>query len=120
MLLVPIPWAGPVWARPFFSVLAPSERYHQERGLYHKKLTDWARQMLLQTRRWLPKQPLVIVADRSFLVRGPHGPAPLPDHSLALGRRPVPTSATATGAPEWPATAQRCSLAHPGSVAGTP
>jgi hypothetical protein len=32
MLLVPIPWAGRVWALPFLMVLAPSERYHQERG----------------------------------------------------------------------------------------
>ena len=32
MLLAPIPWAGRVWALPFLTVLAPSERYHQERG----------------------------------------------------------------------------------------
>jgi hypothetical protein len=48
MLLVPILWAGRVWALPFLTVLAPSERYHQQRGQPHKKLTDWARQMLLQ------------------------------------------------------------------------
>jgi hypothetical protein len=66
MLLVPIPWAGRVWALPFLTVLAPSERYHQERGQPHKKLTDWARQMLLQVRRWCPKRALVVVADSSF------------------------------------------------------
>jgi hypothetical protein len=66
MLLVPIPWAGRVWALPFLTVLAPSERYHQERGQCHKKLTEWARQMLLQVRRWLPDRPLVVVADSSF------------------------------------------------------
>src|SRR3712207_3895863 len=27
MLLVAVPWAGRVWALPFLSVLAPSERY---------------------------------------------------------------------------------------------
>jgi hypothetical protein len=32
MLLVPIPWVKRVWALPFLTVLAPSERYHQERG----------------------------------------------------------------------------------------
>ncbi|MCA1717158.1 MAG: transposase, partial [Actinobacteria bacterium] len=32
MLLVPVPWAGRVWALPFLSVLAPSERYAAERG----------------------------------------------------------------------------------------
>ncbi len=45
MLLVEIPWAKKVWGLPFFTVLAPSERYHQEQQHRHKKLTDWARQM---------------------------------------------------------------------------
>ena len=54
MWLAPIPWAGRVWALPFLTVLAPSERFHRERGQRHKKLTDWARQMILQLRRWLP------------------------------------------------------------------
>jgi len=31
MLLTPIPWAGRVWALPFLTVLAPSERYHEQR-----------------------------------------------------------------------------------------
>ena len=66
MLLVPIPWAQRVWALPFLTVLAPSERYYQGSQRAHKKLTDWARQMLLQVRRWLPKRALVVVADSSF------------------------------------------------------
>ncbi len=68
MLLVPISWAGRVWALPFFTVLAPSERYHQQRGQRHKTLADWARQMLLQLRRWLPDRVLVVVADSSYAV----------------------------------------------------
>jgi DDE superfamily endonuclease len=55
-----------VWALPFLTVLAPSERYNQSRGYRHKKLTDWARQMLYQVRRWLPQQSIVVVADSSF------------------------------------------------------
>ncbi len=66
MLLAPIPWAERVWALPFFTVLAPSERYSQTYRCRHKKLTDWARQMLLQVRRWLPDRLLVVVADSSF------------------------------------------------------
>ncbi len=66
MSLVNIPWAGRVWALPFLTVLAPSERYNHERGHRHKCLTDWARQMLLQVRRWLPHRQLVVVADSSF------------------------------------------------------
>jgi hypothetical protein len=66
MVLAPIPWAQRVWALPFLTVLAPSERYHQERGMRHKQLTDWARQMIRQVRRWLPARLLVVVADSSY------------------------------------------------------
>ena len=68
MLLVPIPWAKRVWALPFLTVLAPSERYHRERGRRHKKLTDWARQMIGQVRRWLPERQIVVVADSGYAV----------------------------------------------------
>jgi hypothetical protein len=68
MLLVPIPWAQRVWALPFLTVLAPSERYYAGGQRQHKKLTDWARQMLLQLRRWLPQRALVVVADSGFAV----------------------------------------------------
>jgi hypothetical protein len=50
MLLVPIPWAGRVWALPFLTALAPSERYARERGRRHKRLTDWGRQLGLLNR----------------------------------------------------------------------
>jgi hypothetical protein len=66
MLLAPVPWAKRVWALPFLTVLAPSERYHQEREQPHKSLTEWARQMLTQVRRWLPKRELVVVADSTY------------------------------------------------------
>jgi hypothetical protein len=66
MLLAPIPWAKRVWALPFLTVLAPSARYYQGRKRSHKKLTDWARQVLLQVRRWLPGRKLVVVMDASF------------------------------------------------------
>ena len=68
MLLVPIPWAQRVWALPFLTVLAPSERYYHNRIRGQKILTDWARQMLLQVRRWLPKRHIVVVADACFAV----------------------------------------------------
>jgi len=66
MLLAPIPWAQRVWALPFLTVLAPSERYYQERKRAHKKLTDWARQVLLQARRWLPGRKLIVVMDGGY------------------------------------------------------
>src|ERR671926_644033 len=66
MLLAPIPWAARTWALPFLTALAPSQRYCHEHGKRHKKLTDWARQMMLQVRRWLPERELVLVADMGF------------------------------------------------------
>jgi hypothetical protein len=66
MLLVPVPWASRVWALPFLSALAPSERYAGERGRRHKKITDWAWQMLLLVRRWHPEREIVAVADSAY------------------------------------------------------
>ena len=66
MLLAPIPWAGRIWALPFLTALAPSERFCRQRGRRHKKLTDWGRQLVLQARRWLPGRALVVVADSGF------------------------------------------------------
>lgn len=71
MLLVPIPFVKRVWALPFLTALCPSQRYQQQ---YHpqchtpKKLTHWARQVVSQARRWLPRRALVVVTDSSFAV----------------------------------------------------
>jgi hypothetical protein len=66
MLLVPIPWAARVWALPFLSALVPSERYAAERGKPHKKITEWAWQLLLVVRRRYPEREMVAVADRAY------------------------------------------------------
>lgn len=66
MLLTPISWAQRVWALPFLTVLAASERYYQQRGRKPKKLTDWARQLVFQLRRWLPQARLVVVGDSTY------------------------------------------------------
>ena len=68
MWLGHVPWAGRHWALPFLTALAPSQRYYQRRGRSHKKLTDWARQMVLQLCRWLPNRPLVLVGDSGYAV----------------------------------------------------
>ena len=52
MWLGHVPWAGRHWALPVLTVLAPSTRYYQQQGRQHKKLTDWARQMVMQPRSW--------------------------------------------------------------------
>ena len=68
MWLGQVPWAGRRWALPVLTVLAPSSRYHQRQGRRHKKITDWARQMIMQLRRWLPHRPLVLVGDNGYAV----------------------------------------------------
>jgi hypothetical protein len=68
MVLCPVAWAGRVKALPFLSVLAPSERCNHMRGKPHKRLTDWARQGILQTCRWLPNRRIVFVGDSGFAV----------------------------------------------------
>lgn len=66
MLLSEIPFAERVWALPFLTVLCPSERYDEERGIRHRKLTDRARQAILLIGRWLSEKTLVFVGDSSF------------------------------------------------------
>jgi hypothetical protein len=71
MIRVPIAGVQRRWALPFLTLLAPAERWSTERGRRHKKLTDWARQAILQTRRWLPKPRIIVVADASFAALDP-------------------------------------------------
>lgn len=66
MVAVPIPWSGKTWSLPFLTILAPSARWSQANGKRHKTLTTWARQAILQTKRWLPDRHLVFVADSGF------------------------------------------------------
>ena len=70
MLLTNLPWleAGIVWALPFLTVLCPSEKFYTKQGKKVKKLTDFARQMII----WLGRKkaclqrPVYLVGDGSF------------------------------------------------------
>ena len=66
LLLVPVPWAHLVWALPFLTVLALSERSQRRRGRRHKAVLDWSRQMVALLHRWHPARQLVVVADSQF------------------------------------------------------
>ncbi len=66
MWLTRIPFAQRIWALPFLTALAPSERYYEQRGRQPKKITDWARQLVYQVRRLLPERVLIFVADSSY------------------------------------------------------
>jgi DDE superfamily endonuclease len=63
MLLVHIPFSERVWALPFLSVLATSQKADQKMGRRHKTSIDWIGQMIRVVRRWLPTRPLVLVVD---------------------------------------------------------
>jgi len=66
MLIVDIPWIGRAWALPFLTVLAPSERYDQQRGRKHRKVLDKAAAMIRLVRWWLPEYDVVIVGDGAY------------------------------------------------------
>jgi hypothetical protein len=51
---------------PFLTILAPSARWSETNGKPHKTLTTWARQAILQTKRWLPDRRLIFVGDSGF------------------------------------------------------
>ena len=94
MLVVPIPFAQRGWAWPYLTALAPSERYYQRSPRRHKKLTDWARQMLLQLRRWLPAPSggcggPQFCGDSVALANEAVGESGLHDCAFALGCRAV-------------------------------
>lgn len=63
MLLVPVPWSTRVWALPFLTVLAPSEKTNQANGKRHKTSIDWIGQMIRIVRRWMPNRAIVLIVD---------------------------------------------------------
>lgn len=70
-LLAEVTWARKVWALPFLSALAPSERYCQEQGIRHKPITELAGQLLMLIRRWCPDREIVRNRLKS-LMSGPN------------------------------------------------
>ncbi len=73
MLRTRIEWAGRHWALPFLTALVPAARYDRRKGRRHKMVTDYAQQMLVCLRRWLPDRDLVVCdggyAKREFRLR---------------------------------------------------
>jgi hypothetical protein len=63
MLLVPVPWSARLWALPFLTVLAPSEKTNRANGKRHKTSIDWIGQMIVVVRRWFPHRAIVLVVD---------------------------------------------------------
>ncbi|MBI3958944.1 MAG: transposase [Chloroflexi bacterium] len=63
MLIVAVPWSSRVWALPFLTVLAPSEKTNQANGKRHKTSIEWIMQMISAVRRWQPAGMMVLVTD---------------------------------------------------------
>ena len=57
-MLCPLKWTKRSWALLFLTVLAPSSRYHEQRGKAHKRISDWARQICLLVYRWVGDRPV--------------------------------------------------------------
>ena len=88
MWLGHIPWAGRFWALPFLTVLAPSERFHQQQGRRHKKVTDWARQMTMHTHCVRCRKAISRRLRKSSETHSPRSSRP--QHSAASSRTASP------------------------------
>ena len=119
MLLTRIGWAGRHWALPFLTALVPSARYDRRKGRRHKTFTDYAQQMLVCLRRWLPERDLVVVADggyakREFLRHCPeYVEAYCHRKQTAQRHVSVPARATAAARPDRAALGGRSATAQP-------
>jgi hypothetical protein len=65
-VLAHIPWVDRVWALPFLTVLAPSERFDQVHGRRPYSWLERARQMVRLGRRWVPTRALVVVGETTY------------------------------------------------------
>ena len=63
-VLLPVPWGRRAWALPVLTALHWPEGTGPRRG--HKSAIDWARQLALQVRRWVPERELILVTDGGF------------------------------------------------------
>ena len=124
MLLTRIGWAGRHWALPFLTALVVSARYDRRKGRRHKTVTDYAQQMLVCLRRWLPERDLVVVADggyakREFLRHCQSMSKPdCRRHQTAQGRIPLPARATGAARPDRAAPGGRRAIAQSHGGAG--
>jgi len=67
-LIVTPPWSTKPWALPVLSLPSPTPKVDAQLGRRHKTIADWARQMILCLRRWLPGAELTVVGDQAYSV----------------------------------------------------
>jgi hypothetical protein len=64
-LVITPPWTSHPWALPVCSVPAPTPQVSQHLGQRHKTIAQWARQMILGVRRWLPGIDRTVIGDQT-------------------------------------------------------
>ena len=67
-LIITPPWTSRPWALPVLSVPAPTPQVSQNLGQRHKTIAQWARQMILVVRRWLPGIDMTVIGDQTYSV----------------------------------------------------
>jgi len=67
-LLVPVPWSRRLWALPFFTVQAPSQKTCEKLGKPHKTVIDRVCIMLRLVQRWVPQRTMVLIGDGAYAV----------------------------------------------------
>jgi hypothetical protein len=65
-LLVPLPWSPRPWARPFLTLLAPSQRANAAAGKPHRPVVDGTIVMVRLVARWLGRRRWVLIGDGSY------------------------------------------------------
>ena len=66
MVLKRLPFGNRTFALPFLTALLPSKKADISEGKRHKTIVDWARQVIIQVRRWVPDRKIIFVADGEF------------------------------------------------------
>ena len=59
-------WGSRSFALPFLTVLATSKKADANAGKTHKTTIDWAIQIMMQIRRWLPACTIIFTGDGGF------------------------------------------------------
>ena len=65
-MVVRVPWTERPWALPFLSILASPPALDAARGRRHKTIGDWARQVAIVLRRWVPDRPVRLLGDSAY------------------------------------------------------
>ena len=66
MVLKEFSWSKRLFALPFLTMLAPSDKGAVKLGKRHKTCLDWTVQALRQIRRWLPSKEILLTGDGAY------------------------------------------------------